>query len=74
LFLTGERVDADRALQAGLVTSVVHPDGLDAAVAGTLDQLMAGGPAALAGAKDLLRRIPTLPRTEAFDEAARLSA
>lgn len=74
LFLTGERVDAERALRAGLVTSVVHPDGLDAAVAGLVDQLMAGGPEALAGAKDLLRRIPALPRAEAFDEAARMSA
>lgn len=74
LFLSGERVDADRALDAGLVTTVVPPEGLDAAVAGSIEQLMAGGPAALAGAKDLLRRIPALGRVEAFDEAARISA
>lgn len=74
LFLTGERVDADRALRAGLVTLVVHAEGLDAAVAGLVDQLLAGGPGALAGAKDLLRRIPALRRSEAFDEAARMSA
>ena len=74
LFLTGERVDADRVLQAGLLTSVVPADGLDAAVAGCVEQLLAGGPGALAGAKDLLRRIPALPRARAFDHAARMSA
>ena len=74
LFLTGERVDADRALRSGLVTSVVHRDGLDAAVASYVAQLLSGGPGALAGAKDLLRRIPALPREQAFDEAARMSS
>ena len=74
LFLTGERVDAERALDAGLLTSVMRAEGLDAAVAGCVQQLLAGGPAALAGAKDLLRRIPALAQSDAFDEAARLSA
>ncbi|MDI1289681.1 MAG: enoyl-CoA hydratase-related protein [bacterium] len=74
LFLTGERVDADRVLEAGLLTSVIAADGLDAAVAGRVEQLLAGGPSALAGAKDLLRRIPALPLDEAFEEAASMSA
>jgi methylglutaconyl-CoA hydratase len=74
LLLTGERVDADRALRAGLVTSVVAPEGLDAAVAGLAEQLMAGGPEALAHTKDLLRRVPALPREEAFSHTAALSA
>ena len=74
LFLTGERVDADRALRAGLLTSVVRPDGLDAAVAGYTRLLSEGGPLALAAAKDLIRRIPALPREAAFDEAALRSA
>lgn len=74
LFLTGERVDADRVLEAGLLTLVVPADGLDAAVAGRAEQLLAGGPSALAGAKDLLRRIPALPIDDAFAEAAAISA
>lgn len=74
LLLTGERVDADRALRAGLVTSVAAPEGLDAAVAGLVEQLMAGGPEALAHTKDLLRRVPALPREEAFAFTAALSA
>lgn len=74
LLLTGERVDADRALRAGLLTAVVAPEGLDAAVAGRAAQLMAGGPEALAHTKDLLRRVPALPREDAFAFTAALSA
>lgn len=74
LFLTGERVDADRVLRAGLLTSVVPADGLDAAVDGYARLLSEGGPQAQAAAKDLIRRIPALPREEAFDQAAGRSA
>jgi enoyl-CoA hydratase/carnithine racemase len=74
LFLTGERVDADRVLEAGLLTSVCPPDALAAVVASRVEQLLAGGPSALASAKDLLRRIPSLPLPDAFDEAASMSA
>ena len=64
LLLTGERVTAERVLEAGLVTSVVEPDALDAAVAGYVDQLRRGGPEAVRMTKELLRRIPTMPRQE----------
>ena len=74
LFLSGERVDADRARRAGLVTSVVEPAGLDGAVAGCVGQLLAGGPEALTHAKHLLRRIPALDRAAAFAEASALSS
>lgn len=74
LLLTGERVDAERARAAGLVTAVVPPEGLDEAVAGYVRSLLAGGPKALAGTKDLLRRVPTLGRDAAFGETATMSA
>jgi enoyl-CoA hydratase/carnithine racemase len=74
LMLTGERVDAERALRAGLLTSVVPADGLDAAVAGLVAQLAAGGPEALAVTKQLLRRIPSTGRDEAFAYTAAVSA
>ncbi len=74
LLLTGERVDADRVLRAGLVTSVVHPEGLDGAVDGCVRQLLAGGPQALAGTKDLLRRVPALDRDAGFALTAERSA
>lgn len=74
LLLTGERVDADRALRSGLVTAVAEPDALDAVVQGFVDGLVAGGPVALARTKELLRRVPALPVDEAFDVTAEMSA
>ncbi len=74
LLLTGERVTADRVLEAGLVTAVVEPDGLDAAVGGYVDQLRRGGPEAVRTTKELLRRIPAMPRDDAFAWAAEISA
>ena len=74
LLLTGERVDADRALRAGLLTSVVPREGLDAAVAATAEQVRAGGPQALAETKELLRRVPGMPRADAFAFTAQKSA
>lgn len=74
LLLTGERVDADRALRAGLVTAVAGADGLDAAVDGLVQALLAGGPQALTRTKELLRRIPAVGADEGFSLAARMSA
>ena len=63
LLLTGERVSAQRAHQAGLLTTVAHDhDALDACVADWVGQLLQGGPLALAATKELLRRVPTLDR------------
>ncbi len=52
LFLTGERIDADRALAIGLVHEVVEENELDARVNSVLDQLLAGGPEAQAASKE----------------------
>lgn len=54
LMLTGEVFDATRAKQIGLVNCVCEPDALDATVEHYLDALLAGGPGALAGTKELL--------------------
>ena len=56
LYLTGAVFDGARAERAGLVTAAVAPDGLDAAVAGYVADLVKGAPGALAGTKALLRR------------------
>ena len=74
LLLTGERVSAHRVLSAGLVTQVVEPEALDAAVAAYLDQLVQGGPEAIARTKELLRRVPAMPREDAFAWTAEVSA
>ena len=57
LFLTGERFDAQHACAIGLVHEVVPAADLDEAVAGRLTELRTAGPAAIAAAKLLLRRV-----------------
>jgi methylglutaconyl-CoA hydratase len=58
LYLTGAVFDGVRAADIGLVTAAVADDGLDAAVAGYCADLVRGGPLALAGTKQLIRRTP----------------
>ncbi|HKT02734.1 MAG TPA: enoyl-CoA hydratase-related protein, partial [Rugosimonospora sp.] len=58
LYLTGEVFDAARAAEVGLITAAVPDEQLDAAVDRYADALLRGAPAALAGAKRLLRRVP----------------
>jgi methylglutaconyl-CoA hydratase len=55
-YLTGEVFDGPRAAEIGLVTKAVDADELDAAVAAYTRALVLGGPLALAGTKQLLRR------------------
>ena len=74
LLLTGERVSAERARAAGLLTAVVPVDALDGTVRGWVSQLSSGGPLALAATKRLLREVPTLARDEAFAMTSELSA
>ncbi len=73
LFLTGERVTAERVKEAGMINAVVPADALAATVSGWVEQLRKGGPQALAGTKELLRRVPTLSREEGFAWTAELS-
>jgi 2-oxoglutaroyl-CoA hydrolase len=52
--MRGRRIAAAEALELGLVTEVVPPDGLDAAVGGLVGELAALSPLALAVAKRVL--------------------
>jgi methylglutaconyl-CoA hydratase len=74
LFLSGERIDAGRAVAAGLINRAVDPDELDDAVRDVLDRLLLGGPSALAAVKLLISRVPAMDRDEAFAWASELSA
>jgi methylglutaconyl-CoA hydratase len=74
LLLTGERVDAQRVKDAGLLTAVAADDELDAVVASYVERLRLGGPEALRRTKELLRLVPSLPRDEAFAWTSELSA
>lgn len=74
LMLTGARVSALEAQAAGLLTEVVPPAALDAAVAARTAEIALGGPQALARTKELLARVPGMDRDEAFAWTAELSA
>ena len=74
LFLTGERVSAEHAMAAGLLTRVVPEAQLDGVVNEWVEQLRLGGPTALAATKQLLRQIPGTTRDEGFAFTAELSA
>ena len=57
LFLTGERFDAGRACEIGLVHQVVPDAQIDVAVGTVVDQLLSGGPEAQESCKELVRRV-----------------
>ncbi len=56
-FLGGERFDAARALQLGLVHEVVEPESLDARLEQCIDALLNSGPGAQAAAKELIEQV-----------------
>ncbi len=73
-FLTGERFDARRALDIGLVNVVAPPEKLDEKIDGLIDSLLSSGPEALASCKELLRRVPGMSFEEAKEYTARMIA
>jgi methylglutaconyl-CoA hydratase len=74
LFLTGERFDAGRAREIGLVHEVVPEVELDATVERVVVQLLQGGPAAQAAIKELLRQIEATEPMEALGIMTQLIA
>ena len=73
-FLRGNRFSAARAADMGLINAAVAADSLDATVTDVIDDLLAGEPTALAAAKSLTVRVPTLSVDEANAWTAELSA
>jgi methylglutaconyl-CoA hydratase len=57
LFLTGERIEAVRAMEIGLLRAAVPEAELDAAVAERVAELLKAGPRAIAEAKALIREV-----------------
>jgi len=70
LFLTGERFDARRAAEIGLVDEVAAPEELDGRVDGLISRLLSSGPEALACCKELLRKVPGM----SFEDVKRFTA
>ena len=57
LFLTGERFEAVRAVEIGLIRAAVPEEDLDAAIEGRVKELLQAGPRAIAEAKALIREV-----------------
>lgn len=72
LFLTGERFDAARAKELGLLHRVVAPDDLPRALQEEVDAIAQGGPIAIQEAKRLVRTVSSLPLAQGFAYAEAL--
>ena len=74
LFLTGERFDAQRALEIGLVNKVVVHEALDEKVAEVVRLVLSSGPEAIARCKELLQKVPGMGLEEAKSYTAEMIA
>ena len=73
-FLTGERFDARRAQEIGLVNRVVSQEELDKNVTDVIELLLSSGPEAMAKCKELLHKTPRMSLEEAKPFTARMIA
>jgi methylglutaconyl-CoA hydratase len=73
-FLSGERFDARRALEIGLVNKVVVHEDLDRKVGEVTRLLLSSGPEAMARCKELLHRVPAMSLEEARAYTAEMIA
>ena len=73
-FLRGNRFLAPEAARMGLINAAVPVEELDAAVDAAVADLKAGGPEAIAAAKQLMARVPGMPIDQAFQWTGELSA
>jgi len=65
LFVSGERITAERAFEIGLVHAVTGTDGLDATIQTLATRLLSGAPAAIGAAKRVVDAIWSLERDAA---------
>lgn len=61
LFMTGEKIDADRAVSLGMLSELVPADALDERVADIGATLIANAPGGLAKAKQIIERVSATP-------------
>jgi methylglutaconyl-CoA hydratase len=73
LMLSGRCFSAEHAAHVGLINRAVPAAELDAAVAELCAEVIGGGPDALQHTKNLISRVPTLAREQAYAEMSELS-
>jgi methylglutaconyl-CoA hydratase len=74
LFLTGERFDAHRAREIGLVHHVVAEENLDAMVAERVEQLLQAAPGAQTAIKELIHTVAFRPKESVREYTAEIIA
>lgn len=74
LFLSGRKFPASHAAKVGLINRAVPAAELDAATDELLLEVTAGGPLALAAAKELMAKVPEMEVSEALGWTAEFSA
>jgi methylglutaconyl-CoA hydratase len=73
-FLTGERLSAERAREAGLINQAVPHDQLDSAVEEMIQKLLRCGPNAQTASKELLAKLAEISLEEAKGHTAHVIA
>ena len=73
-FLTGERLTAEKAYNAGLVNLVVDLEQIDDVVNDLVDKLVTSGPDAIRSCKELLRRVSEMSLEQAKKYTAEVIA
>ncbi|MGB3480390.1 MAG: enoyl-CoA hydratase/isomerase family protein [bacterium] len=73
-FLTGERLSAERAFNAGLVNAVVELEEIDKYVDELVSKLISSGPEAIKNCKELLRNVAEMSLEEAKKYTAEVIA
>ena len=73
-FQRGNRFTGKEAAELGIISRAVPEEDIDAAVQEVINDLLCGGPMALAAAKRLINEIPLLAQEDAFPWAADFSA
>ncbi len=63
-FITGERMNANKAFKIGLINNFVDDDKLDEAIDGLLKMIRSSGPEAVAMAKHLVSSVPNMAEAE----------
>jgi methylglutaconyl-CoA hydratase len=64
LFITGERMNAERAFEVGLVNKVVDDGALDAEIQRLIESVLSSGPDAVSVAKKLVSEVPGMEPNE----------
>ena len=73
-FLRGNRFSASEAARMGLINAAVPANEIDSAVQEVVSDIKAGGPEAIATAKQLILRVPQMQLDEAFNWTSELSS